>query len=48
MRMAGNRTWFNGFEQHKLAFLYDDEKDGRFSKLISREGADREDVHHRR
>jgi hypothetical protein len=40
--------WFKGFEQHKLAFLYEDDKDSRFSKLISREGDDRGDVHHRR
>ena len=32
-------TWnefFEGFEQNKLAFLYEDEKDSRFSKLIER------------
>ena len=29
--------WFEGFEQHKLAFLYEDDKDSRFSKLISRD-----------
>jgi hypothetical protein len=29
--------WFEGFDQHKLAFLHEDDKDSRFSKLISRE-----------
>lgn len=32
-------TWdefFKGFEDNKLAFLYQDEDDSRFSKLISR------------
>jgi hypothetical protein len=29
--------WFEGFDQHKLAFLYEDDKDSRFSKLISRD-----------
>ena len=40
--------WFKGFEQHKLAFLYEDEKDSRFSKLINREGKDGGGAHHKR
>jgi hypothetical protein len=28
--------WFKGFEDNNLAFLYEDEADNRFSKLISR------------
>jgi hypothetical protein len=34
-------TWtefFKGFDQEKLAFLYEDEADSRFSKLIERKG----------
>jgi hypothetical protein len=34
-------TWtefFKGFENNKLAFLYEDEPDNRFSKLIERKG----------
>ncbi len=34
-------TWtefFKGFDKEKLAFLYEDEKDSRFSKLIERKG----------
>jgi hypothetical protein len=40
--------WFDGFDQHKLAFLHEDEKDSRFSKLISREGEDSGKAHHGR
>ena len=40
--------WFKGFDQHKLAFLYEDEKDSRFSKLISREGEDSGKAQHGR
>jgi hypothetical protein len=29
--------WFKGFEEHKLAFLYEDEPDSRFNKLIARD-----------
>jgi hypothetical protein len=29
--------WFRGFDEHNLAFLYEDEKDSRFNKLVSRE-----------
>jgi hypothetical protein len=39
--------WFKGFDQHKLAFLYEDEKDSRFSKLISRDDKD-SSAHHKR
>ena len=28
--------WFKGFEENNLAFLYEDEKDSRFNKLIER------------
>ncbi|HYX30412.1 MAG TPA: hypothetical protein VE863_17865 [Pyrinomonadaceae bacterium] len=34
-------TWtefFNGFENNRLAFLYEDEPQNRFSKLIERKG----------
>jgi hypothetical protein len=34
-------TWtefFKGFDREKLAFLYEDETDSRFSKLIERKG----------
>jgi hypothetical protein len=34
-------TWtefFNGFEKNNLAFLYEDESENRFSKLIERTG----------
>jgi hypothetical protein len=34
-------TWtefFKGFDKEKLAFLYEDEQDSRFSKLIERKG----------
>ena len=40
--------WFKGFEQHKLAFLYEDEKDSRFSKLINRDDKDGGGAHHKR
>jgi hypothetical protein len=30
--------WFKGFEENDLAFLYQDEKDSRFNKLVSRDG----------
>jgi len=35
--------WFEKFEESKLAFLYEDDDDSRFNKLISRDtsGADR-------
>ena len=39
--------WFKGFEQHKLAFLHETEKDSRFSKLISRDDKDG-GAHHKR
>ena len=29
--------WFQAFDENKLAFLYQDEGDSRFNKLISRE-----------
>ena len=29
-------TWFEAFEANRLAFLYQDEKDSRFSKLVRR------------
>jgi hypothetical protein len=29
-------TWFDAFETNRLAFLYQDEKDSRFSKLVRR------------
>ena len=29
--------WFKGFEEDNLAFLYEDEKDSRFNKLIKRD-----------
>lgn len=29
--------WFDAFEENNLAFLYQDEKNSRFNKLISRE-----------
>jgi hypothetical protein len=28
--------WFKGFDANKLAFLYEDQPDSRFNKLISR------------
>ena len=34
-------TWtefFKGFDKEKLAFLYDEKPDSRFSKLVEREG----------
>lgn len=31
--------WFAAFEDNNLAFLYQDEKDSRFNKLVSRESA---------
>jgi hypothetical protein len=37
-------TWeefFEGFEENKLAFLYDEDEESRFSKLISRDSADK-------
>lgn len=33
-------TWFDAFEHDKLAFLFQDEKDSRFSKLVRRASAD--------
>jgi competence ComEA-like helix-hairpin-helix protein len=33
-------SWFDAFEANQLAFLYQDEKDSRFSKLVRRTGAD--------
>lgn len=33
-------TWFDAFEQNQLAFLYQDEKDSRFSKLVRRRPED--------
>ena len=33
-------TWFDAFEANKLAFLFQDEKDSRFSKLVRRTSAD--------
>lgn len=29
--------WFDAFEENELAFLYQDERDSRFSKLVRRE-----------
>ena len=29
--------WFKGFEENKLAFLYEDEPNSRFNKLVSRD-----------
>jgi hypothetical protein len=29
--------WFRGFEESNLAFLYEDDKNSRFNKLISRD-----------
>ena len=40
--------WFEGFDQHKLAFLYEDDKDSRFSKLISRDDKGGGGAHHGR
>jgi competence ComEA-like helix-hairpin-helix protein len=34
--------WFDAFEKNELAFIYQDEKDSRFSKLVRRNGADEE------
>jgi hypothetical protein len=31
--------WFKGFDENKLAFLYEDDAKSRFNKLISRESA---------
>ena len=31
--------WFEAFEENKLAFLYSDEGDSRFNKLVSRDNA---------
>jgi hypothetical protein len=31
--------WFRGFEDNDLAFLYEDEKDSRFNKLIARDNS---------
>jgi hypothetical protein len=36
-------TFFDSFDANELAFLYQDETDSRFSKLISREHADLEE-----
>jgi len=36
-------TWtefFKGFDKEKLAFLYEDKPDSRFSKLVERKGKD--------
>jgi competence ComEA-like helix-hairpin-helix protein len=33
-------AWFDAFEDNKLAFLYQDEPDSRFSKLVRRSPAD--------
>jgi competence ComEA-like helix-hairpin-helix protein len=33
-------TWFDAFEANQLAFLYQDEKDSRFSKLVRRRPED--------
>jgi competence ComEA-like helix-hairpin-helix protein len=33
-------TWFEAFEANQLAFLYQDEKDSRFSKLVRRSPQD--------
>ncbi len=32
--------WFRGFEENELAFLYQDERDSRFNKLVRRGGSD--------
>ena len=37
-------TWdefFRKFDEERLAFLYEDEKDSRFNKLVNREGSER-------
>jgi hypothetical protein len=31
--------WFEGFERNRLAFLYQDEPESRFNKLVSRDTA---------
>jgi hypothetical protein len=33
--------WFRSFEENDLAFLYQDERDSRFSKLVRRTAQDR-------
>ena len=33
--------FFKSFEENKLAFLYDDDKESRFSKLISRDSGEK-------
>ena len=30
--------WFKGFDENRLAFLYEDAKNSRFNKLVSRDG----------
>ena len=32
------QEWFEGFDKNQLSFLYQDEDDSRFSKLVSRDG----------
>src|SRR5690606_31124555 len=38
------KAFFDAFEKNSLAFLFQDEKDSRFSKLVSRENADLENA----
>ena len=40
--------WFRAFDEHNLAFLYEDEKDSRFSKLIFRDTNGSGSHHHGR
>jgi hypothetical protein len=39
LERIGWDEWFKGFEENKLAFLYDDDPNSRFNKLISRDNA---------
>jgi len=39
LEQVGWDEWFKGFEANKLAFLYEDEPNSRFNKLISRDSA---------
>ena len=39
LQEIGWEAWFQAFDENELAFLYQDERDSRFNKLISRDNA---------
>ena len=41
LEKIGWDEWFKAFDEHNLAFLYDDDKESRFSKLVYRDDGGR-------